>query len=81
MAHLRDGAQRDVQAGARTHSREAEPPVEAAWRIFAGLRRVVLIAAGRLWSSAACVRMRTCVRDCADPPRNLWRITPSGLMC
>lgn len=81
MAHLRDGAQRDAQAGARTHRREAELPVEAAWRIFAGLRRVVLIAAGRLWSSAACVRIRTCARNCADPPRNLWRITPSGLMC
>jgi hypothetical protein len=32
MAHLRDGAQRDAQADARTHRREAELPVEAAWR-------------------------------------------------
>lgn len=36
------------------HREDAELPVVAAWRIFAGPRRVVLIAAGRLWSSAAC---------------------------
>jgi hypothetical protein len=63
---LPDGAQRDAEAGPRTLaeilSGGAELPVEAALRIFAGARRVVLIVVGRLWSSAACVRYRTCVR-------------------
>ena len=58
-----DGARRDIGAGARRWSQikgtAADPPVEAAWGIFAGLRRVVLIAASHLWSSAACVRIRT----------------------
>ena len=63
---LPDGAQRDVEAGPRTLAETisggAELPVEAALRIFAGARRVVLIVAGRLWSSAACVLYTVCVR-------------------
>lgn len=65
MAHLRDGAQRDARAGAWTYRREAGPPVEVAWGSLPVLRRVVLIAASHLWSSAACVRIRTCVPSCA----------------
>jgi len=65
----------------RDHREDAELPVEAASGSFAGTRRVVLIAAGRLWSSAACVRYRTCVANAPASPRDLWRTAPPGLLC
>jgi hypothetical protein len=71
-----DGAKRDVEAGARTWveiiRKTPSSPVEAASRIFAGPRRVVLIAAGRLWSSAACPVEDLC------PLMRLPRLETSG---
>jgi hypothetical protein len=80
-----DVVRRGVEAGGATSAEiigeDAEVPVEAALRIFAGPRRVVLIAAVAYGQVRRVSDIGPVSANALASPRNLWRITPSGLMC